>query len=96
MKTEPSLTSVTTRLRHAIMWMFAHEFLGELSSDETTQETARQCACNFVAFGANARLMTTDECNDWLDAIWKRKGQTMVAVLKKWEPSWPGKEQTNV
>ncbi len=77
----PTVDSIRDELRRAIFGcIFGAAGLG-IEHRKTEQGESQQKACAFAAFGARTGLLTEDEGNDWLDAVWGRKLLPKVAEL---------------
>ena len=80
---EPTIDDIRTELRHAI---FNCIFIGtgyKIEGQDVPHEQCQQKACAFAQFGVRTKLITPEEGNDWLDAVWERK--VLADVAEKWE-----------
>lgn len=77
-----SIDAVRSESRRAIFFsMFGAEF-----DPEERKEQRRQMACSFTEFGVSAGLISPDEGNEWLGAIWAKADAAPIGkVWQKWE-----------
>lgn len=79
-----TVDSVRRELRDAIFWTLFHGVAADIELRKNDKELCRQKAIGFIEFGVNSKLITPDEGNDWLDAVWTRK--SCGDVLRKYQP----------
>lgn len=79
---EPTVDSIRDELRQAIFWTQFQAGGYEMQGQKEQHHVMQQGACAFVEFGTRTNLLTPEEGNDWLDAIWGR--QVPAKVLLKY------------
>lgn len=69
---EPTIESVRDEVRQAVYWTLFRGLAAEADGHENLKDFSQQRAIFMLEFGVNAGLLTADEANEWLDAVWER------------------------
>jgi MOSC domain-containing protein YiiM len=76
----PTLDSVREELRTAIFQCIFYRTGFEIEQRNEEKEIAQQRACGFITFVVQSGLITPDEGNEWLDAVWERQPLAKVSM----------------
>lgn len=79
-KPAESIDEIRKELRNAIFWSNFQVSAAEVNNDKSRIDLCRQGASSFAEFGVRSGLISLDEGNEWLDAIWGRKVPAEVAL----------------
>lgn len=73
---DPTIDSVRKEIREAIFWTIfqATDLIAPGGKD-----LGQQKAIGHIEFAARACLISSDEANEWLDAVWDRKSLAEVS-----------------
>ncbi len=73
-----TIEEIRDELRDAIFFTLFHTCAAGIEGMKSLIEVGRQKAIGFIEFGVNARLITPEEGNEWLDAVWDRTPSGVV------------------
>ncbi len=77
-KPATSVEQVSKECRSAIFGTMFHTFAADAEGNKENVKIGRSKAIGFCQFGVASGLLSPDEGNEWLDAIWERKALAEV------------------